>query len=111
MTTNRTTLDFRVVEDYIARHHPDNDQLRADCATVHGRSAATDWLAEVLDVRRSRILTWRNRGVRYYEADAIAVRLGRHPAEIFDGWWRLEPDERDRDVRSFLREQRAVAAS
>ena len=103
-------LDFRVVEEHIARHHPDHDAMRHDCATVHGRAAATDWLADVLAVDRRRILAWRTRGVRYYEADWLAIRLGRHPAEIFDDWWQLEPDERDRDVREFMREQRAAAS-
>lgn len=108
-------LDFAIVEDFIARRHPDPDHIRAAglegrCAGVeHAAKVAAPWIASLLDVDRRRVLTWRQRGVSYFDADLIACRLGLHPASLWPNWWALEPSKRERDDRDYWRVLRAQA--
>ena len=102
-------LDFKVVEHYVAHHHPDPDIVRNDAANHHGIDVAAPHIALLLNVTRSNVLRWRTSGVPYYDADLIAIRLGRHPSEIWDDWWLLEPSQEDRDVRNYWRTLRARA--
>ena len=91
-------FSFRVVEEHIARRYPDPDHVRQECAATHGTPTAAPWCAIVLDVTRRRVLTWRARGVSFYDADEIAVRLGQHPSALWPDWWQADPDPRvDRD--------------
>jgi hypothetical protein len=45
--------------------------------------------AVVLGIDRSRLYAWRRRGVRYYTADWLAIRLGYHPSLIWEEWWTI----------------------
>jgi plasmid maintenance system antidote protein VapI len=59
--------------------------------------------AEHLGVARETILRWRNEGVRIGGtlADVIAIKLGRHPVELWPEWpetW-IELEDRQRGVK------------
>lgn len=96
-------LDFSIVERYIARTHPDWNHVRQDSANALGTAAAAPHIATLLDVPRRRVLTWRERGVAYFDADEIAIRLGLHPAELWPDWWQIEPPIEDVAVRDYWR--------
>lgn len=102
-------LDFAIVEEYIARRHPDPNHVRADTANHHGIAAAAPHVSTILNVTNRRVLQWRERGVAYYDADEIAIRLGLHPSELWPNWWQLEPPVEDVAVRDYWRVLRAQA--
>lgn len=52
-------------------------------------------IGEILGVGRSTINKWRNEKshmLGIYRADALAIRIGKHPALVWGNlWWRAEP--------------------
>jgi hypothetical protein len=103
------TFPFSVVEDYVLRRHPDPDGTRQECAAAQGAKVSAPWMAIVLGVDRKKILAWRTRGVRLYEADEIAVSLGLHPTALFDDWANVIDDGDEPDPSDWFRQVRANA--
>jgi hypothetical protein len=91
-------VPFDAIERFIARTHPDPDDVRHLSATLRGAIVAAPWVATVLGVSERKLDRWRARGIGYYEADQCATALGVHPSRIFDDWWRLDRDDTDPDL-------------
>ena len=103
-------LNFDCVESYIARWHPDPDGDRQFSATQQGTIVAARWAAMLLDLPLSTVLRYRAKGLRYYEADSVAIRLGVHPSRLWRYWYGFEPDDPDDDdARRYWRTMRARA--
>lgn len=44
-------------------------------------------LARRLGIERSTLYVYQERGVPVHSADRLAVKLGKHPCEIWDDWY------------------------
>lgn len=49
--------------------------------------ASVDEVAAEAGTTRRQWYRWRRQGVPLWEADRMAVTLGRHPAELWPQWW------------------------
>ncbi len=66
---------------------------RGWCVTRHGvtlrEHGTAEPVTEALGVSRSTVSRMLRRGVTAYQADALAVALGRHPCEVWPEWWHV----------------------
>jgi hypothetical protein len=63
--------------------------------------------ARVLHVNNVQVYRWASDGLSPNVADAIAVRLGRHPVELWSDWFSHAPD--DEEVAAFEEQERLRA--
>jgi len=58
----------------------------------------TETLADIFGVSRATILRWRdpNLTINQWDADRYAVKVGRHPGEIWAEWFNVTPRKRVR---------------
>lgn len=84
--TRPVRFPFDPVEQYIRIRHPDpNGNRQAQAETGGGINAAV-WLADVLQVDRRKILSWRVHGALYFDCDTIATTLGLHATSLWPEW-------------------------
>lgn len=62
---------------------PSSDLVRGD-----------EQLAQAIGVTRRTIYRWRVTGLQWWQADTVAVRLGRHVADLWPEWYSQTPGER-----------------
>lgn len=87
---------------YQAKVRPDARQNRVTNRDMAGRCGVTG----------NAVQAWRNRGLRYRTADAVACHLGVHPSAIWpDEWQEVLDYERTSRNRTALRRSRSVVTS
>jgi hypothetical protein len=75
------TLPFGPLEDHVVARCPDLPRNRRSDGTVEVFTTAA--IAEMLGISTSSVRKYRLRGVSIWRADELAVRLGRHPMDIW----------------------------
>ena len=59
---------------------------------IYGTNENAQSLAEIFGVSRGTICRWRNRPnelLNIYQADKYACRIGLHPANVWENWFKL----------------------
>ncbi len=77
--------------DLVSTNGPRMVRYGSACRS-HGEVAS---LALRLGVDRQQIYRWSHQGIGVYVADAIAIRLGRHPSLIWSDWFSYASGEWD----------------
>lgn len=84
-----TRLSFVPVDAYIESRFG-NRTVPSDRDGAQWTMQSTqDMLALTVGVHRTVIYKWRKYGLSPVQADYIAIRLGIHPATLWDEWFRL----------------------
>ena len=80
MKRNYRKVDAEPLIHIAANQHPGSDAV-----------GITDLglAAQVLNIDRSQLYRWRHEGIPYFSADRLAIRLGYHPALIWEEWWTI----------------------
>ena len=80
MKRNYRKVDAEPLIHIAARQHPGSDAVGITNVGL---------AAQVLNISPSELHRWRHQGIPYYTADRLAIRLGYHPALIWEEWWTI----------------------
>lgn len=80
MKRNYRKVDAEPLIQLAASQHPGSDAVGI---TTVGLAA------QALNIAASELHRWRHQGIPYYTADRLAIRLGYHPALVWEEWWTL----------------------
>lgn len=95
------SLPVEPLEAWFALNCPPTD-IHQDIAEERMGRVSANRLADSLGVHRHTLARWRVHGIPLHSADAAAITLGLHPAELWDEWWTASEPARGRPRRQRL---------